>query len=241
MATQGIAEWTRSDIGAGALSNLTHPVGDVSLLPRGHGPITDDPARWSLLATWLTGNGPGVVDAGTGDPPVTLAQSASELLLVTRPCYLALVRASRIATRPTGVVVIDEPGRALTLGDIERAVGAPVVARILLDPAVARAVDAGLLAHAVPRRLARHLRQCGRHFFPAGRCVTDLPLDVVAALCEVIEPLAGEPRELADRHVDRVAPSPRPTSEPPSSARLSPGSWGSARSSATCVPATSTR
>lgn len=159
VATQGIAEWTRSDIGADALSNLTHPVGDVSLLPRGHGPITDDPARWSLLATWLTGNGPGVVDAGTGDPPVTLAQSASELLLVTRPCYLALVRASRIATRPTGVVVIDEPGRALTLGDIEKAVGAPVVARILLDPAVARAVDAGLLAHAVPRRLARHLRQ----------------------------------------------------------------------------------
>ena len=36
--------------------------------------------------------------------------------------------------------------------------------------------------------------------------MTDLPLDVVAALCEVIEPLAGEPRELADRHVDRVAP-----------------------------------
>ncbi len=159
VATQGIAEWTRSDIGADALSNLTHPVGDVSLLPRGHGLIADDPARWSLLATWLTGNGPGVVDAGTGDPPVTLAQSASELLLVTRPCYLALVRASRIATRPTGVVVIDEPGRALTLGDIEKAVGAPVVARILLDPAVARAVDAGLLAHAVPRRLARHLRQ----------------------------------------------------------------------------------
>ncbi len=157
-ATQGIAEWTRSEIGTDALSNLTHPVGDVSLLPRGHGPIADDPARWSLLTTWLAGNGPGVVDAGTGDPPVTLAQLAGELLLVTRPCYLALVRASRNATRPTGVVVIDEPGRALTLGDIERAVGAPVVARILLDPAVARAVDAGLLAHAVPRRLARHLR-----------------------------------------------------------------------------------
>ena len=36
--------------------------------------------------------------------------------------------------------------------------------------------------------------------------MTDVPLGVVAALCEVIEPLAGEPRELADRHVDRVAP-----------------------------------
>ena len=53
--------------------------------------------------------------------------------------------------RPNGVIVVDEPGHALTVRDIERAIGAPVVAVMSFDPAIARAVDAGLLATRLPR------------------------------------------------------------------------------------------
>jgi hypothetical protein len=54
-------------------------------------------------------------------------------------------------------VLIREPGRALHAADVERAVGVPVVAELDLDPAVARAVDAGLLAARLPRSLQRRL------------------------------------------------------------------------------------
>jgi hypothetical protein len=55
--------------------------------------------------------------------------------------------------QPTGVIVIHEPGRVLSAEDVATAVGAPVVAEINLDPAVARAVDAGLLASRLPPSL----------------------------------------------------------------------------------------
>jgi hypothetical protein len=41
---------------------------------------------------------------------------------------------------------------------VEAAVGAPVVATLTLDPAVARAIDAGLLAARLPRLIQRQLR-----------------------------------------------------------------------------------
>jgi hypothetical protein len=56
------------------------------------------------------------------------------------------------------VVLINEPGRALGRKDIESVLGIPVVADVLIDPNVARAVDAGLLAGRLPRTLARSLR-----------------------------------------------------------------------------------
>jgi hypothetical protein len=40
---------------------------------------------------------------------------------------------------------------------VEDCVGAPVVAEVSVDPQVARAVDAGLLATRLPRGLAREL------------------------------------------------------------------------------------
>jgi hypothetical protein len=59
--------------------------------------------------------------------------------------------------RPSEIVLLTEPGRALGRGDVERAVGAPVVAEVAVDPQVARAVDAGLLTSRLPRGLAREL------------------------------------------------------------------------------------
>jgi hypothetical protein len=57
------------------------------------------------------------------------------------------------------VVLVTEPGRALDRGDVERVVGAPVRAEVAVDPAVARAVDAGLLVSRLPRGLERSLRR----------------------------------------------------------------------------------
>ena len=53
------------------------------------------------------------------------------------------------------MILVAEPGRSLRSSDVERAVGAPVVATVSLDPAIARAVDAGLLAALPPARGAR--------------------------------------------------------------------------------------
>jgi hypothetical protein len=110
------------------------------------------PERWSELATWLRGERRAiVVDAGSmGEPPSSIVRAADHALLVTRPCYLALRAAVRQQARPTGVVLVEEPGRALRAPDIEASLGAPVVATVLLDPAIARAVDAGLLLARLP-------------------------------------------------------------------------------------------
>ena len=87
-----------------------------------------------------------------------MVEAADQALLVTRPCYLALRAAVRQTVRPTGVVLIDEPGRALRRDDIEASLGAPIVAISLLDPAIARAVDAGLLVSHLPRALRHQMR-----------------------------------------------------------------------------------
>jgi hypothetical protein len=71
-------------------------------------------------------------------------------ILVTRHCYLALRRFVALNLQVDGIVTIGEPGRALSDRDIERACGAPVIASLLWDPTVARAVDAGLLAARPP-------------------------------------------------------------------------------------------
>lgn len=159
-AAPGLADWFPSEVDASALDDLAVPATSrLGLIPAGGGPVTGDGARWSELADWCARRpGLAVVDAGTGDPAPELCGEATAVLLVIRPCYLALRRARQMRTAPTGVVLVSEPGRALGSGDVASTIGAPVVARVHVDPAVARAVDAGLLAGAMPRRLARELR-----------------------------------------------------------------------------------
>lgn len=155
----GVAEWMRSaNAGADALTRLAEPVSDgLRLISPGHLPLTDD-LRWADLGVALRTIGEVIVDAGTLGPHQALLDSASHALLVTRPCYLALRRAVAAANRPTAIVLVAEPGRALRAADVEHALGAPVVATVALDPAVARAVDAGLLAARLPRPLVHQLR-----------------------------------------------------------------------------------
>lgn len=98
-----------------------------------------------------------VVDAGRGAEPAATLRAAGTSLLVVRPCYLALRRAVGIGAAADAVVLIEEPGRSLDAVDVERALGIPVRAVLQWDPAVARAVDAGLLAARLPRSFARSL------------------------------------------------------------------------------------
>ena len=98
--------------------------------------------------------------ATSGDPRLfdAMVAAADRSLLVLRPCYLALRRAVSFEVRPTGVVLVAEAGRAITAPDVEDALGVPVVAEVLVTDAIARAVDAGLLASRLPRSLVRDLR-----------------------------------------------------------------------------------
>jgi hypothetical protein len=154
----GVVDWLASPTaGPADLSRLAVQVrDDMRLIPRGGG---DPPAgQWPRLAAALAESAMVIIDAGTGCPPQALHDAAEHSLLVTRPCYIALRRAQQLAIRPTGIVLVDEPGRALTSSDVEHALGVPVVAEVRLDPAVARAVDAGLLIARLPRSLITSLR-----------------------------------------------------------------------------------
>ena len=154
----GVIDWLASPTARPPdLARLAVVVRDeVRLIPRGLAVTPDD--QWPRLATALGASGNVVIDAGTGCPPQPLHDAAEQSLLVTRPCFMAIRRAQQSSLRPTGIVLVDEPGRALTSSDVERALGAPVVAEVRLDPAVARAVDAGLLIARLPRSLIVSLR-----------------------------------------------------------------------------------
>lgn len=156
----GVREWLRSTADAGRLASLEVRVDqDTQLLPAGATGASDEPSRWHDLAAALAADRRDVVvDAGSGSPPPALAAAAERRWLVTRPCYLALRAAAKLPCAPTGIVLVDEPGRALGAGDIESSLGAPVVTQLLVDPAVARAVDSGLLLARVPRAFTRRIR-----------------------------------------------------------------------------------
>lgn len=171
----GLADWLRasSDVPADALRRMEIDAGGgLAVLPwaSGHGPAsslhggcgTESVDRAEDLAAALAGDGRTVVfDCGTArsGPELTVAAAADQSLLVLRPCYLALRRALEAPIRPSGLVVVREPNRALSSRDIEDVLGVPIRAEIPYDPAVSRCVDAGLLARRIPRGLERALRQ----------------------------------------------------------------------------------
>lgn len=145
--TGGMSSWLRGGPGSELTSLETTLPSGLSLLSRGPGRLRA--RRVEALADALRGDRRTViVDCGTFPRGLRAAivSRASCSLLVTRPCFLALRRVAFCPCRPTGVVLVREPGRVLGRSDVELVVGAPVVGEIEVDPAVARAVDAGLLA-----------------------------------------------------------------------------------------------
>lgn len=168
----GLAEWLRAgdDVDGAALGRIATAVSpSLSVLAVGapalRAVFRDPQARGDALAAALsTDPRPVVADCGTvatgddGALGAVLAARAAVSFAVLRPCYLALRRALAAPVRPSGVVLLTEPGRALGRSDVEAVLGVPVRADVEVDPAVARAVDAGLLATRLPARLARALR-----------------------------------------------------------------------------------
>ncbi len=158
-AGQGLSDWLTSDAPPGALGDLVVDVDRTTrLIPRGSTPVDRRCSRWPELVDWLATRPFPVVDAGSAPPPTAFDGEHVRSLLVTRACYLALRRAVAIGRRPDGVVLVAEPGRSLGRAEVECSIGAPVVATVSIDPAIARAVDAGLLTTRLPRVLARELR-----------------------------------------------------------------------------------
>lgn len=161
----GITDWLAAgaEVPADGLARIELSAApNLGVLPRGCGPL-EPLDRVEVLAAMLAGESRVVVaDVGciaASDAAPILAAGATQSLLVTRPCYLSLRRAVATPIRPSGLVVVSEAGRALSALDVESVVGVPVVAEVPSDPAVARAVDAGLLAHRLPRGLERALRR----------------------------------------------------------------------------------
>jgi hypothetical protein len=158
----GLHDWISSaSAPPSAIEALAVTAADnLRLVPRGTAMSVPDHPRWTELGRYLVDKStPTFVDAGTAPMAAGLITMAERRFLVIRPCYLALRRAAAADIEPTGVIVLHEPGRALRSQDVAYAVHAPVVAEISLDPAVARAVDAGLLAARLPRTLVASLRE----------------------------------------------------------------------------------
>jgi hypothetical protein len=159
----GVREWLAADpaVEADALGHLTTAATPgLRVLPAGAAARAAPAARVDLLGRTLAADaGEVVVDLGVPSPDLEpLLAQAHRSLLVLRPCYLALRRATALRLRPTGIVVLIEPGRALGRREIEDVIGVKVAAEIDVEPTIARAVDAGLLAARLPRGLSRTLK-----------------------------------------------------------------------------------
>ena len=161
----GLRDWLAAGDGVppDALARLEHPVSEtLRLLPAGGGGDAVPPGRGDVLAAVLAADPrPVVVDCGAGPagPGLSVAAAASVSLLVLRPCYLALRRALAAPVRPSGFVLVEEPGRSLRADDVEAVLGVPRRAVVAVDARIARAVDAGLFLSRFPRRLERALRR----------------------------------------------------------------------------------
>ncbi len=148
----------RVDVLAGVLDGGSRPVvADCGVLPA-PGDTEHHVPSAAIAVDTIGPRSAAACPPERGDAALALVAAARRSILVTRPCYLALRRAHEPPLHPTGVVVVHEPGRALGRADVERIVSAPVVAEVAVDPVVARAVDAGLLAGRLPRSIERSLR-----------------------------------------------------------------------------------
>ncbi|MDQ6927346.1 MAG: hypothetical protein M3159_01630 [Actinomycetota bacterium] len=158
----GLTDWlaAETDVPDDALQRLEIDAGPgLRILPAGAPPsaaIRRAARGGSLAAAFAGDDRPVVADCGlaTDGAALAVAAEAGVSLLVLRPCYLALRRALAAPVRPSGVVLVAEQHRALGARDIEEVLGAPVLTVLPVEPSVARAVDAGLVARRVPRSLA---------------------------------------------------------------------------------------
>ena len=168
-AGPGVSDWlgSEAELDWETLTRLATPVApNLGLVHRGGGDLGSRSRVEPLAELLADDHHDVVVDCGVvvGDhvdvdgPAPVLAKTATLSLLVLRRCSLALRRARDLPVTPSGVVLVDEPGRALRRRDVESVVGAPIRAQIPFDPALARMIDAGSLAARPPRGALRCVR-----------------------------------------------------------------------------------
>lgn len=158
-STEGINEWLAENQTANseALILLGNTIDNGLIVIHRGSKFVEGQPRWAELATVLQRFPmPVFIDAGSAYLPDELRMIADRVWLVTRQCYLSLRRATQLPT-PTGVIVVEEEGRALTSRDVANVVGAPVVATIPVTANMARSVDAGLLVSRVAQLIGSHL------------------------------------------------------------------------------------
>jgi hypothetical protein len=164
-AGPGLADWLAAgpDVATDALSRIeVDAAPGLSVLPRGaahsDGAGSADGERL-VAALAAMDRRAAVVDCGSAPTNIAfgVAGAATRSLLVVRSCFLALRRVLDAPVRPSAAVLVLEPSRSLGAADVEDVLGVPVIT-VPWDPAVARAVDAGLLASRLPRPLDRALR-----------------------------------------------------------------------------------
>ncbi len=167
----GVVDWLLGNGPAAQLHDLLVDIDDTTfLLPcglsgtAGSTTLMPSPDRWAALLAWFAeweahSAGEVWIDGGTGTPATAFASGIEQRWLVTKACYLSLRRAARSPIRPTGVLFVSGYGRQLRPKDVERSVGAPIVATIADDPRIARAVDSGLLASRPPLIIRKSLRE----------------------------------------------------------------------------------
>lgn len=172
-AGPGVADWLRSGAPPARLDECMLAERPRLLPWEGAAHVSPgdvERGRWQQLLEWaarreLLDGAPVVIDAGPFTVELRHAATGADVRLtvvvVTRPCYLALRRSA--GPRADLVVLVTEPGRSLGERDVERSLGAPVAAALAWDPAIARAVDAGLSNVAVPRPMLR----CGNRVLTA--------------------------------------------------------------------------
>jgi len=156
----GVSEWFSQSENSSRMtlqSIAIQATANLQIIARGSNLLNSDANFGELCSALKTFDLPIIIDAGCGIPSPDLLAHATSSLLVTRPCYLSLRRAAGLSAKPTGIVLINETGRALGKRDVEAVVGAPVTAEITFDAAIARAVDAGLLASRLPAIMSKQL------------------------------------------------------------------------------------
>jgi hypothetical protein len=139
------------------LTSAAQPTGDEHCEPAWSSGGNDGPDRAPRFADGRRPNEPGcskpavsVVDLGRLDQvndaePQDQEADVVRWLVVRGPCYLSLRAAVEHRWEPDGIVLLAEPGRALSGADVSDVLGAPVVAQVPIEPTVARVIDAGLL------------------------------------------------------------------------------------------------
>jgi cellulose biosynthesis protein BcsQ len=163
---QGVRDWLAAGPGApaDALSRLAIDAGPgLGLVPPGTADREASGEAGAALGVVLRDSGTAVVaDCGRADDAAAraLVEVSDCSVVVIRPCYLALRRAAidELVRSASGIVVVEEPGRALGSREVADVLGIPVLASVPARASIARVVDAGVLVARLPDTLSRPVR-----------------------------------------------------------------------------------